>query len=748
MLLALLVISSAEGANSNPPGKMTFQGFLTDAGSPPTPLGNTSPVNKEVTFKIYDNAAGGVVKWAESQIVTVDKGHFSVLLGEGSAVPGLAHASDLSEVFIGSDASDRWLGITVDGSEITPRIQFFAAPYAHLAKAANSLVDPTGQRILHLANGNASVSGALGIGTASPSRMLQVGEGANAGVGGVLINTGWMNPVDPAEARPLDVQIRGDSKLVVNTQGHVGIGTSSPGFKLTIAGPDNVAGFISSGPNSFLTLINNTGFDNRVEFANRGAGRAAIWSQGDHLNVLRNGNVGIGTINPGTLLEVRHNGASTFGVGISLGAPNNNDGARLHFDRFNVKSWGVGIHHGVNNSAFGIFEDNHPTGGFGTPRLSISAGGNVGIGRTGASSLLDVGPGPHWRPLTVRGSDGTDALVAGNFQGKATLGAHNGDLNAWADLLLNPGGRVGIGIQNPAAPLHVRKLDYGTPSATRKGGRDDGYGVYLGGNGAVATINDYNNSAGDNVTIAAGALSAVFDGDIIASSHIWVGNALAYSDARAKKLSGTSEAERDLSLLRSLKVRDFTWTDKTVDNHRPHKKLLAQEVEEVFPQAVQKMQHPMVIPNIYQVAEKIEFDAGKKELRVLVGKAHELSVGNTVDLYTDTLPMKKVEVTAVRNDREFSVACERAPKSVFVYGKYVTDFRSVDYDAIAMLNVSATQELARQVESLHRSEARIAELETKAARVDSLEREMSELKKLVAKLAEPTAQNLAGVVRP
>ncbi|MBC8279948.1 MAG: hypothetical protein H8E48_04095, partial [Chloroflexi bacterium] len=104
-------------------------------------------------FKIYKNAQGTAsadILWAEQQIVTIDKGHFSVLLGEGSAVSGAPHDADLSGVFTGSDASDRWIGITVDAAEITPRIRFFPAPYAQLARrarvadAANSLVNSGG----------------------------------------------------------------------------------------------------------------------------------------------------------------------------------------------------------------------------------------------------------------------------------------------------------------------------------------------------------------------------------------------------------------------------------------------------------------------------------------------------------------------------------------------------------------------------------------------------------------------------
>jgi hypothetical protein len=40
------------------------------------------------------------------------------------------------------------------------------------------------------------------------------------------------------------------------------------------------------------------------------------------------------------------------------------------------------------------------------------------------------------------------------------------------------------------------------------------------------------------------------------------------------------------------------------------------------------------------------------------------------------------------------------PEKVFVYGKEVNDFHVVDYGKIHTLNVSATQELARQVEQL------------------------------------------------
>jgi ribosome-binding protein aMBF1 (putative translation factor) len=57
-----------------------------------------------------------------------------------------------------------------------------------------------------------------------------------------------------------------------------------------------------------------------------------------------------------------------------------------------------------------------------------------------------------------------------------------------------------------------------------------------------------------------------------------------------------------------------------------------------------------------------------------------------------------------------------------VYGREVTDLRSVDYDAIAMLNVSATQQLAKKLEE---KDAVITALE---ARLSALEKRFSNAK--------------------
>jgi DNA repair exonuclease SbcCD ATPase subunit len=56
------------------------------------------------------------------------------------------------------------------------------------------------------------------------------------------------------------------------------------------------------------------------------------------------------------------------------------------------------------------------------------------------------------------------------------------------------------------------------------------------------------------------------------------------------------------------------------------------------------------------------------------------------------------------------------------YGKECTDLQGVDYDAISMLNVSATQELAKQLETLKQQNS---DLQNEAKRLTAVEEQES-----------------------
>ena len=239
-------------------------------------------------------------------------------------------------------------------------------------------------------------------------------------------------------------------------------------------------------------------------------------------------------------------------------------------------------------------------------------------------------------------------------------------------------GRVGIGTTTPGVPLDVQ-TSVNTTS---------GSGEFF-----------------DNTTANLTSFNATpFNISIRANAGVFAQSFFATSDERIKTIQGRSDSAADLRKLLALEVTDYIYKDVVASGSRPQKKVVAQQVEKVFPQAVSKSTN--VVPDIYK---KAGIKDGWVEL------ATNLKVGERVRLIGEKDEAAIHEVLEVR-DGSFRTANLPAGEQVFVYGREVNDFRSVDYDAISMLNVSATQELAHELEAKN---AEIANLTAKLAALEA-----------------------------
>jgi hypothetical protein len=262
-------------------------------------------------------------------------------------------------------------------------------------------------------------------------------------------------------------------------------------------------------------------------------------------------------------------------------------------------------------------------------------------------------------------------------------------------LILNDG-RIGIGTTDPRAALHIAK-DYGSRQEWEE------YRLYwpvgpaiydqttdLGGNnGRLGVLNDF-------------PLTLYCEGWTAAIGYF------AISDERIKKVSRLSNPTKDLEVLNKIEITDYTFIDQIAQGPGESKKVIAQQVEEVFPQAISKSTG--VVPDIFK---KATFENGWIML------ATDLKKGEKVKLMTPT-KTAVYKVLEVKEGR-FRTAMNSSQNEVFVYGREVNDFRSVDYDGISMLNVSATQELHRL-------------LEAKTKEIEVMKKEMAALKGLVSNL--------------
>ncbi|WP_166922476.1 tail fiber domain-containing protein [Flavobacterium poyangense] len=235
-------------------------------------------------------------------------------------------------------------------------------------------------------------------------------------------------------------------------------------------------------------------------------------------------------------------------------------------------------------------------------------------------------------------------------------------------LTILPNGNVGIGTNDP----HQAKL-------VVDGKQSDSYKtkIFVYGYGTSSTILP-------NVPI---------ENSIYASDAIISGQLNVMSDSRIKKIIGKSDRDKDLEILSKIAVTDYKMIDSIEKGNQHYKKVIAQQVEKVYPMAVSS-NLTEIIPNIYQLSR---VNKGWIDL-----ETKDLVAGDKVKLVfsEETIIVTVLEIEKAR----IRVNCSKEG-AVFVYGKEVHDFRSVDYEAIAMLNVSATQALLKRVEVLEANEA-------------------------------------------
>lgn len=199
----LLCVSQGRGADANPPERMTYQGYLTDSSG--SPLGNPNPKNYDVIFRIWSDPSAGTRLWSEQQTITVDKGYFSIMLGEGATCSGESRPA-LSAVFTNAlNASDRYIEMTVKSigaggtdSTMLPRIRFLSSPYSYLARnainanCATYLVNAANSAVLSAAGTNLTMAGSITASSVSAGTF--VGNGTIP-VGGIIMWNGTTPPV-------------------------------------------------------------------------------------------------------------------------------------------------------------------------------------------------------------------------------------------------------------------------------------------------------------------------------------------------------------------------------------------------------------------------------------------------------------------------------------------------------------------------------------------------------------------------
>ena len=449
-LLAFLLLSGAS-LYADVPATINYQGIVSD--STGTLIGATGALNRKIIFRIYDAATGGNRLWTEEQTVTIYKGEFSVLLGNGTTATGTASSEShpsLDTIFTPSTSTTRYVEVMVDNGDgsitaadtpISPRQTITTAAYAFHAKVADGIASATDLTITPV-SGTATNYGIGWYGSGRTWNSVSVdGPVLYGNAGGALGS---------------NVSGTKNISLLWNSSGQVGIGATGSFAgtnKLTLQGDD------SSTPASQLSIRGNSdtnerllvGFDTTNNRSTLQSYTAAS-TTGPLLLNPSGGLVGIGTSAPSARLSVEGSLSATGAGGYIFGTGGDTDG-------------------GLFSPADGVvtLKTN------GNERLRVDATGNLGIGTTSPTQKLHLNGGnlliQNSSSPTMTLNTGTSSAdlgvttIAGGFSSSSAVG----DVvlrSAAGKVLLQSGtgaaamtiassNNVGIGTTSPVQALDV-----------------------------------------------------------------------------------------------------------------------------------------------------------------------------------------------------------------------------------------------------------------------------------------------------
>ena len=407
----------------------------------------------------------------------------------------------------------------------------------------NVTLTPTG-------TGYTLLGGNVGIGTTTPVSKLHIAgadmnnallfenTSANPGKNYILFKTqgteqgyiglggGATNHMSVAAygaSNNLFLETNGTVKMTVLPSGNVGIGTTTPAYKLHIQDATSPALAIQYSTNSDYPYLSSNA-SNDLVIGSVGSGSHSVFKS--------NGNVGIGTTTPYTTLTV---GSTDATARITAGGPNTH-----------LTLASAGPNGDIYLNAGGVASGNYST----STRLSVGANGNVGIGTTSPAELLQVGTesaGTSARKTIKIGSGGYSAPAA--FQTNS-----NGD----KIILYNADGydaRIGIG---GSTDMWFKSSDGGT------GGQ---FKWYIG--------------AGTNLIMQLSGNTGVLSmaGGAYCNGTTWV-NA---SDSRLKR---DIQPMTNYGLITVMQLKPVSYFYKADKTNHPEVGFIAQEVQKIVPEVV------------------------------------------------------------------------------------------------------------------------------------------------------------------
>jgi hypothetical protein len=411
----------------------------------------------------------------------------------------------------------------------------------------------------------------------------------------------FINNISGSTGNIIRGQRIGSDVFVVDYLGQVGIGTGTPNTPLDVvsnvsARSLNIRNRSANDLANIMFSTNNGSTDNaaigwttgRLRFMSGGSGDA-----NERLSILTNGNVGIGTTNPQYILDI-HKPANGFLFQFKGGASLATEIRAFLGDT--AASFGTATNH-----PFSLFTN-------GSDRMTITSGGNVGIGTTSPNFKIhshSTGINNYIQfTSATTGSTSSDGFIFGTGDNGDAIFLNRENTksifytNNTERLVITADGNVGIGTASPFAPSSSwRTMEIkGSTTSTitglfaRNSDNSAWFGFYLNPT-AGATIGTTSVHRLQFVTQDIERIGVETNGNVKINN---LGTGLVYSnggnltstnpsDERLK--DDITDLQYGLNEILQLRPVSYNWKNDTINQGKQFG-FIAQEVQEIMPELI------------------------------------------------------------------------------------------------------------------------------------------------------------------
>ena len=407
----------------------SYQGSLKDGANP-------ANGNFDFEFKLFDAVSAGTQQGSTQQRlnVAVVNGVFAVSLDFGAGtLPGADRFLDIAVRTAGGGAF----------TTLAPRQLVNSAPYAvRSLNTANADSATNATNAANAANATtaATATNATQLGGVAANQYVLTGDPRmsdprppTAGSGNYI-----QNGTSPQASSNFNISGNGilGGNLGIGTQtaqSPLTVFTSTAGYGLTHTNGTSTVGTYVNGSGGWLGTRSNHPLN---FFTNNGF---------EQITLTTNGNVGIGTTAPSTRLSL--NGGPSWTSFFWTASMNMQNASALGWEA-NASGQRFGM--GQSTGGLYFFRTTNPFGNTSSSPnyiMTLSDGGNVGIGNTNPTSTLDVNGGVSANSFSSPGSLFLNSSAGGRIALRTSGSAER--------ITILDNGNVGIGTTNPTATLDV-----------------------------------------------------------------------------------------------------------------------------------------------------------------------------------------------------------------------------------------------------------------------------------------------------